>query len=121
MINVHRGITEKYKGLDSDLWAIYHGDYENIGVTIHRVSSNLDAGEIAFCEAMPLIGNMKIHQIRYYTTIISTRLVMESIYKYLQNNLTYREQNSYGRYYSFMPTDLKKIVQCKFNKYCQSL
>ena len=46
LINVHRGIAEKYRGLDSDLWAIYHKDYNNLGVTIHRVDNDLDTGEL---------------------------------------------------------------------------
>ena len=45
-LNVHMGIAEKYRGLDSNLWAWYHKDYKNIGVTLHKLNKNLDTGQI---------------------------------------------------------------------------
>ena len=47
--------AQYYRGLDSDLWAIYHRDYKNIGVTIHMVDSELDTGEILYQENTPCI------------------------------------------------------------------
>ena len=46
LINIHRGIVEKYRGLDSEYWALYHRDYKNIGITIHQVSEDLDTGKV---------------------------------------------------------------------------
>lgn len=121
LVNVHRGISEKYRGLNSDLWAIYHKDYENIGVTIHKVDPLLDTGDIVSQEKMPLKPGMKTHQIRYYTTLIATRLVIESTLDYLSGDIRHVSQKKKGRYYSFMPLELKKIVNEKFNKYCANL
>ena len=46
IINMHRGISESYRGMESDLWAIYNRDFENLGVTIHFVDETLDGGQI---------------------------------------------------------------------------
>mgnify|MGYP006129545483 CR=1 FL=1 len=121
LINVHRGVVEKYRGLDSDLWAIYHNDYKNIGVTIHQVFPELDTGNIVFSEKMPLKINMKVYQIRYVTTVIASKLVQKSIFNYLNSNLNTIPQKKLGRYYSYMPLVLKKIVLRKFNNYCKNL
>jgi len=121
LINVHRGLAEKYRGLDSDLWAIYHRDYDNIGVTIHMVDSVMDAGNIIFSEKLKISSRMKTHQLRYYTTLMATDLIKSTIIQYLNNNLNHRVQSSKGRYYSFMPKELKKIVNIRFNKYCEKL
>ena len=121
LVNVHRGIAPRYRGLDSDLWAIYHNDYANIGVTIHRVDPELDTGGIVYQRAMSLIPKMKIHQIRYNTTVIATDLMLRTVRDYLGRQINYVEQQKMGRYYSFMPLELKKIVQKKFNSYCERL
>lgn len=42
----HAGITPEYKGLYSPFWTLYHGDFENFGYTLLRVSDELDAGEV---------------------------------------------------------------------------
>lgn len=121
MINVHRGIAEEYRGVDSELWATYHGDYDNIGVTIHGVDTQLDTGSIIFQERLKLKKNMKIYQLRYYLTVIATDLVIKSLKLYLQGNLEHVKQKKHGRYYSFMPYDLKNVVAKKFNAYCEKL
>jgi len=121
LINVHRGIAEEYRGLDSDLWAIYHKDYGNIGVTIHKVEPLLDTGDVVFQERMVLKQNMKTYQIRYYTTLIATELVVQALKDYLAGSLQQKPQKTKGRYYSFMPLDLKIIVNQKFNNYCAML
>lgn len=121
LINVHRGITESYRGLDSDLWAIYHGDYDKLGVTIHRVAEALDTGSIVYQQRMPLKPGMRAWQIRYYTTIIATELVAQALQSYLAGKLPEQPQETQGRYYSFMPLDLKKIVANRFDDYCEAL
>ena len=118
---MHRGIAQKYRGLDSDLWAIYHQDYKSIGVTIHLVEEKLDTGAIIYQKEMKLIKNMKIFQIRYYTTLIATDLVKKTIADYSSGALQPVPQEKIGRYYSFMPLDLKSIVTNRFNLYCKNI
>ena len=121
LLNVHRGIAEQYRGLDSDLWAIYHADYSNIGVTIHLVANQLDTGAIVRQQRLTLKKDMKIWQLRYYTTVIATDLMCSAVSDYLEKRLVSREQESLGRYYSFMPLCLKEICSKKFNKFCGQL
>ena len=40
-LNVHMGIAQKYRGLDSNLWAWYHNDFKNMGVTLHKLDYSL--------------------------------------------------------------------------------
>ena len=37
IINIHRGIMRKYRGLDSEFWAAYNMDFRSIGTTVHFV------------------------------------------------------------------------------------
>lgn len=121
LINVHRGIAEEYRGLDCDLWPIYHVDYKNIGVTIHKINKRLDTGDILYSQRLKLVKNMKIYELRYYTTIIATDLVIKVLKDLESNSLRLRKQRSRGRYYSFMPSSLKMIVERRFNTYCEKL
>ncbi len=49
-INVHASLLPKYRGAAPIAWAIYHGETET-GVTIIRMSTALDAGDILAQEA----------------------------------------------------------------------
>lgn len=121
LVNVHRGISQAYRGLDSDLWAIYHGDYGNLGVTIHRVDGEVDTGPIVYQRRLALRRSMRAWQLRYHTTLIATDLVHRALDDYLHGRLACRPQEHRGRYYSFMPLDLKRIVAARFDRHCEAL
>ena len=46
LINIHRGVINKYRGLESDLWALFFKDFNNIGVCLHLIDYDLDTGDI---------------------------------------------------------------------------
>jgi folate-dependent phosphoribosylglycinamide formyltransferase PurN len=45
-INVHTGITPKYRGMHGAYWALASGDDANCGVTVHVVDDGIDTGPI---------------------------------------------------------------------------
>lgn len=45
-INIHVGITPKYRGVHGGYWALIHDDPENCGVTIHYVDKGIDTGGV---------------------------------------------------------------------------
>lgn len=46
MINMHMGITPRYRGVHGAYWALVQGDKEHCGVTIHVVDKGIDTGKI---------------------------------------------------------------------------
>ncbi len=52
-INVHASLLPKYRGAAPIAWAIYHGETET-GVTIIRMSTRLDAGDMLAQESTPI-------------------------------------------------------------------
>lgn len=49
-INIHCGITPKYRGVHGGFWAIYNRDFDNIGVTVHLVDKGVDTGKILYSD-----------------------------------------------------------------------
>ena len=45
-INIHAGITPRYRGVHGGYWALAQGDAENCGVTVHEVDTGIDTGRI---------------------------------------------------------------------------
>lgn len=46
LINMHAGITPKYRGVHGGYWALANQDAQNCGVTIHYVDEGIDTGNI---------------------------------------------------------------------------
>lgn len=63
-LNLHGGDPERYRGLDTHLWAIYHRDFANLVTTLHRVDPGLDTGDIVLESAVPLASGMRLHEFR---------------------------------------------------------
>ena len=74
-VNIHRGILPRYRGLDADLWALYHRDFDRVGTTVHRLDAQFDTGPIVAQERLELGPSMRAHQIRYHTTLQATRMI----------------------------------------------
>jgi len=108
MVNLHGGISQKYRGLDSTLWAILNNDYHSIGLTIHYVSSELDTGDILFQQKMLTLPSDEIFHFRYKMTLLCTEHSISLIKKFQQKNgpLPAKPQKP-GEYYSAMPVGKK--------------
>jgi methionyl-tRNA formyltransferase len=120
--NLHGGDSEEYRGLDSHLWAIYHGDFKSLLTTLHHVDENLDEGEIIAQLPVPLRRGMKIHELRAYNTQACLQLVRDALLMYEQKGMIMsRAPEQKGRYYSFMPSVLKNICVARFNKFAEKL
>jgi methionyl-tRNA formyltransferase len=120
MINVHRGIIQKYRGLDSDLWAILNEDFDNIGVTIHTIDENLDTGDILFESAIDMNNCREIYHVKYLTTITASNFILRIVNQLEKNkntSLHTRKQKSLGKYYSAMSLEKKIEAKKLFDKF----
>jgi len=45
-INIHAGITPKYRGVHGAYWTLIEDDREHCGVTLHFVDSGIDSGRV---------------------------------------------------------------------------
>ena len=122
IVNLHGGDPEHYRGLDSRLWAIYHGDYEYLQVTLHRVNEHLDDGEIVAQRPLPLRRGMEIHELRRVSAEVCVAVVRTTLGQWVgDGGFTSRPQRRPGRYYSFMPAVLKELCRSKFEAYTREL
>lgn len=56
-INIHTGITPEYRSADPIFWALYNGEPDKVGVTIHFVDAGIDTGPIIHQDTVPLFAD----------------------------------------------------------------
>ena len=118
-INIHRGQIDKYRGLDSDLWAIKNEDFDNIGVAIHYVDEDLDTGDV-LSKGKVLLSNVEeIYHLRYHTTILATNMMLNVLEKFQYENgkIEGEKQTEFGEYYTAMSLEEKHLTEDIFNDY----
>jgi hypothetical protein len=117
-LNLHGGDPRQYRGLDTHLWAIYHGDFAGLVTCLHHVDRELDTGDIVACRTVPVIRGMELHELRAANTRACVELVKAALAAPAPKRVP---QAAKGRYYSFMPGCLKALCVEKFRKYAGSL
>ena len=117
-LNLHGGDPRQYRGLDTHLWAIYHGDFGGLVTCLHHVDLQLDTGDIVDCRPVPIARDMELHELRAANTRVCVELVRRAL---ASGKLKRVRQAAKGRYYSFMPGCLKEICVGKFRRYAGSL
>ena len=47
-VNIHAGITPRYRNVHGAYWALVNNDQENCGITVHLVDPGIDTGSIIY-------------------------------------------------------------------------
>jgi len=120
ILNLHGGDPERYRGLDSHLWAIYHHDWGSLCVTLHRLVEDVDAGAIVKQASVPLRYYMGLHQLRAATTEICALLMSDWFTETV--HIEPRAQDARdARYYGRFPDELKNVVAGRFFRHTSRL
>lgn len=56
-LNIHVGITPKYRGVHGGYWALYNGDGDLAGVTTHFVDAGIDTGTVLDQNTIEVTGD----------------------------------------------------------------
>jgi methionyl-tRNA formyltransferase len=46
MFNLHGGLSPRYRGADCTFWALYNGEPDQVGCTLHRIDAGIDTGTL---------------------------------------------------------------------------
>ncbi len=78
-INMHSGILPYYRGADSEFWALYNGEADRIGVTIHFIDERLDAGDMILQERLRVGSRDDFKKLRMKNISLGSRKMVEAI------------------------------------------
>jgi len=114
--NLHGGDPQKYRGLDSHLWALYHRDSEALVTVLHTLDPDLDRGAIIAGSLIDLTRSPELHMLRAANTQLAISLVLGSL-AYLEavGRVPRMPQAAIGRYYSALPPALLETCARRYD------
>tara|TARA_B100001029_G_C14942187_1_gene383832 strand:- start:73 stop:810 length:738 start_codon:yes stop_codon:yes gene_type:complete len=114
-INIHMGLSPYYRGTDCNFWALYDGNKEKVGATIHMLSAKLDGGRI-----IEYGYPDKKFKNPYDYTMSVTRNVIKKLLLILNNKrisyLSFKRQNILKEIRYSQKKEFNEIVVKKFFK-----
>jgi methionyl-tRNA formyltransferase len=91
-INVHASLLPKYRGAAPVAWAIYHGEKQT-GVTIIRMSVQLDAGDMLLQEAIDIGPEETAGELESRLAPIGARLAAQAVEQIVTGGTKGRKQD----------------------------
>jgi methionyl-tRNA formyltransferase len=86
-INVHASLLPNYRGAAPINWAIYHGERQS-GVTIIRMTTGLDAGDMLAQEAIDILADETAGELEARLGPLGARLALETVDKLAKGPLS---------------------------------
>jgi hypothetical protein len=78
-LNVHWGLSPYYRGTHCTEWALLNWDPFNIGVTLHRLTRDIDGGGVVAQARADLAPHDTVHSINMQLTHLGTKLAAQAI------------------------------------------
>jgi len=79
VLNKHSSLLPAYRGLKGEFWALYHGDLDRLGITIHEVDPGLDTGPILLQEHLPFRKYDSHVSLRVRSQDLGARLLVDAV------------------------------------------
>ena len=113
--NIHGGLSPNYRGVITHFWPSYFLEPQMTGITLHETTNFLDAGEIIFQTAAPMVRGDTLHRLSARNVEVFSDQLASKIAKLDFNYIPKGNlQKGYGRVFmakDWRPEHLKLIYE----------
>jgi len=113
--NTHGGLSPNYRGVITHFWPSYYLEPQMTGMTLHETTNFLDAGEIIFQTAAPMVRGDTLHRLAARNVELFAEKLAEKILSLNFSSLPKGKlQSEYGKVFmlkDWRPEHLRIIYQ----------
>jgi folate-dependent phosphoribosylglycinamide formyltransferase PurN len=103
-LNIHAGITPRYRGAHGAFWAVYEGRPDLAGVTVHAVDMGIDTGGIVAQAPIQVEAGDTLRSLVAKQYLAALPLVVEAVGQALNGSLTTRRRADLDSRLWYSPT-----------------
>jgi len=108
IINLHGGLSPEYRGADCTFWALYNGEPEKVGCTLHYIDAGIDTGRL-IAHISPEIREGDSELVLFWRAVKdSAEVYAEAVARLVQGEPLGRVQPAKGRLYQVKDRGLRK-------------
>jgi methionyl-tRNA formyltransferase len=116
-LNAHPGILPDYRGMDSDLWAIYEGRFDRVGCSLHLVDPGIDTGSLLEVRPYSWHGDETLRKIVWRLNETCLDLLAGVCHERWPEYLGRAAPQGAGVYHALMPAWLAPAVVLKLRRF----
>lgn len=96
--NIHPSLLPNYRGPIPTMWALENGEKE-FGITIHKIDTGIDTGDIAYQEKHPIFEDETGHTLYVRAMKIGAEMLTRHFNDLINGNYELQKQKGVGSYY----------------------
>ncbi len=97
-LNMHTGLSPFYRGDSTLFWPIYYNEPDRLGVTVHKLVTEVDGGDIVFTGKIDYTRGDTETELFAKGVQTGTKLYLQAVQNVLDNTIIYHQQDlSLGR------------------------
>jgi methionyl-tRNA formyltransferase len=112
-VNIHTGLVQMFRGVDSSFWAISEEKPQGIGATVHFIDRSIDAGGVIGQERPRLNIQDTLHDIFCKTVLCGFGVLEEILSSSYSLTDTGQKLNSWGTLYQTKDFNDEKIFEAE--------
>ena len=116
-VNIHTGLVQHYRGVDSSSWALYDNKLDLIGTTLHYIDDSIDAGSLIEQGKITIEQDDTPNKIFFKTCQLGFDLLSKNISSIMKNNCTTLPLEKRGKLYQ--KKDMTRDIKMKVEKLCR--
>ncbi len=99
IVNLHGGLSPEYRGADCTFWALYNGEPEKVGCTLHYIDAGIDTGRL-IAHVSPVVREGDTELVLFWRAVQdSAQVYAEAIDRLSKGRLLGLAQAGKGRLY----------------------
>jgi len=111
-INIHNAPLPKYRGMLPNFWQLYH-DEKEAGMTIHRIDTGLDTGDMLLQHFIPIDSRDSLHDLIVKTKKEGVGQMIKVIEDFKNGTVKYSRMEGKCSYFTFPSReDVRKFKKC---------
>jgi len=116
IINLHLGLSPRYRGAATLFWTFYNNDLSNLGTTIHLANTVVDGGDILNTVKIDMEDGDNYYDITNKLFIKSVKIIPTVLKAYSKKKITLKvqdkiEQKFYYKKSDFNEACLRKVLE----------
>jgi len=107
IINLHGGLSPEYRGADCTFWALYNGEPEKVGCTLHYIDAGIDTGRL-IAHVSPAVRSGDSELVLFWRAVQDSAVVYaQAIGRLAQGEVLGLAQPGKGRLYQVKDRGLR--------------
>ena len=114
-INIHTGLVEHYRGVDSSLWAMHDDKPNLLGTTLHYIDESIDAGSVIASDTVEIDRYDSLDTLFYKACQVGFRLISNNIGDIIANRANKMTLENKGDLYQSKDRNPKVVEKAEEN------